>query len=188
MRKICGFLLRLSGWKVDSNVPVEAKRCVLVFAPHTSAWDFVYGKLALKSMGLNARFLIKKEMFWFPLGLLLKGLGAMPVDRQQAKRLPIHSVQLFEKHKELTLMIAPEGTRKYTENWKKGFYFIASHANVPIVVAFMDWKTRSGGIAKVIYPSGNYENDLQVIQMSYKGMQGKHKGQFNLENKDENEI
>ncbi len=187
MRKICGFLLRIMGWKIDHNLPSEAKRCVLVFAPHTSAWDFVYGKLALKSMGLNARFLIKKEMFWFPLGLLLKSLGAMPVNRQQAKRLPIHATKLFETNKELTLMIAPEATRKCTENWKKGFYFIATHANVPIVVAFMNWKNRKGGISKVIYPSGNYDEDLKSIQEVYFGMQGKHKGRFNLENTDKNE-
>lgn len=177
----------MARWKVNQNVPTEAKRCILVFAPHTSAWDFVYGKLALTAMGLNARFLIKKEMFWFPLGLLLKSMGAMPVDRQQAKRLPIHSVQLFQKYNELTLMIAPEGTRKYTENWKKGFYFIATHAQVPIVVSYMDWEKRIGGIAKVIYPSGNYEKDLNEIQQVYKGMRGKHKGQFNLENHDGNE-
>lgn len=185
MRKFNGFLLRLLGWEIDQNIPAEAKRCVLVFAPHTSMWDFIYGRLALTSLGLNARFLIKKEMFWFPLGFFLRKMGAMPVDRQQVKRLPIHAAKLFEQHQELTLMIAPEGTRKYVEQWKKGFYFISTHAKVPIVVAFLDFGTKKGGLAKVIYPSGNYEQDLFEVQQVYRGMRGKHKGQFNMEKRDE---
>ncbi len=182
MKKWCFFLLKLGGWKIDKNIPKESYRAVLIFAPHTSAWDFYYGKLAMIWMGLNVRYLIKKEAFRFPIGYFLRKLGAIPVDRQQVRKLPIHVAQLFEKNEKLTIMIAPEGTRKCTENWKKGFYFIANQANVPIVLAYMDWKERKGGIGKVVYPSGNYEQDLKEIQDFYRGMQGKHKGQFNLEN------
>lgn len=181
MCKFCGVVLKLMGWKLDPNFPKEAERSVLLFAPHTSAWDFVVGKLALSNLGLRSGFLIKKEAFWFPQGLILKALGAVPIDRVHARNVTSFAASLFEKHPRLSLMIAPEGTRKRTDNWKRGFYVTAQKANVPITLAYMDWRTKSSGIGKVIYPSGDFEKDLAEIQAFYKGMQGKNKGCFNLE-------
>lgn len=181
MRHICRFLLKLMGWKIDKIVPTGSDRCVLLFAPHTSAWDFVVGKLALVSLGLKSGFLIKKEAFWFPQGLIIRALGAIPIDRSNARNITDFSASLFTKHKRLSLMIAPEGTRKRNDHWKRGFYVVAQKANVPIALAYMDWRTKTGGILKSIIPSGDYDKDLADIQDSYKGMQGKHKGCFNLE-------
>jgi 1-acyl-sn-glycerol-3-phosphate acyltransferase len=181
MRWFCGFLLKLMGWKLNRDIPEGSDRCVLMFAPHTSAFDFVVGKLALVSLGLVSGFLIKKEAFWFPMGLLLKALGAVPVDRKNARNITDFSASLFDKHARLSLMIAPEGTRKRNDHWKRGFYVVAQKANVPIAFSYMDWKTKTGGIGKLIIPSGDYAKDLAEIQAFYKGMQGKNKGCFNLE-------
>lgn len=169
------------GWHLNNNIPNGSERSVLLFAPHTSAWDFVIGKLALVKLGLKSGFIIKKEAFWFPQGVLLKFLGALPIDRDNANKMPLFAASLFDKYDRLSLMIAPEGTRKKTENWKRGFYFIANKAQVPIVLAYIDWKTKKCGIGKIIIPSGDYEKDLKEIQNFYQGMQGKHKGFFNLE-------
>ena len=69
MKKINSFLLRLLRYKIDAvNIPSEAKKCVLLFAPHTSMLDFVIGKMALNVMGVKTLFLIKSEVFWWPLG------------------------------------------------------------------------------------------------------------------------
>ncbi len=181
MRWICGIILKLMGWKLIATIPKESERCVLLFAPHTSAWDFVVGKLALIRLGLVSNFLIKKEAFWFPQNLIIKALGAIPVDRSNARNITDFSAQLFEKHPRLSLMIAPEGTRKRNDHWKRGFYVVAQKANVPIALSYMDWKTKVGGIGKIVIPSGDYEKDLKEIQDFYQGMQGKHKGCFNLE-------
>ena len=181
MKIICKILLKIMGWKLDTNIPIGAERCVLLFAPHTSAWDFVVGKLSLIRLGLVSGFIIKQEAFWFPQGLILKLLGALPINRENSNKMPLFAASLFEKHKRLSLMIAPEGTRKRTDNWKRGFYFIANKANVPIALAYIDWKTKKCGIGKIIIPSGNFESDLLEIQKFYRGMQGKHKGCFNLE-------
>jgi 1-acyl-sn-glycerol-3-phosphate acyltransferase len=181
MRAICGFLLKLMGWKLNRTIPKETERSVLLFAPHTSAWDFVVGKLALVSLGLVSGFIIKKEAFWFPQGLILRALGAVPVDRTNARNITSFSAGLFDKYPRLSLMIAPEGTRKRNDNWKRGFYVVAQKANVPITLAYMDWRTKSGGVGKTIIPSGDFEKDLAEIQAFYKGMQGKNKGCFNLE-------
>ncbi len=181
MQRFSGFVLKLMGWKLDNNIPKESERCVLLFAPHTSAWDFVVGKLALVSLGLVSKFLIKKEAFWFPQGIIIKALGAIPIDRSNARNITDFSALQFEKYPRLSLMIAPEGTRKRNDHWKRGFYVVAQKANVPIALAYMDWKTKKGGIGKLMIPSGDYEKDLKEIQLFYTGMQGKHKGCFNLE-------
>lgn len=186
-RRFSYFILQIFGWRVVGDVPPEAQRCVLVFAPHTSAWDFIVGKMALYYMRVPVKFMIKKEAFWFPLGLILKAMGAIPVNRQQSMRLPVYAAELFEKNEKLALMIAPEGTRKNTENWKRGFHYIAQKANVPMAIGFMDWKTKTGGIITIKEPSNDYEKDLQEIQKLYYGMQGKYKGQFNLENRTKDE-
>jgi len=168
---------------MDFQVPKEAEKCVMVFAPHTSMWDFVVGKLTLIVMGLKPKIMIRKESFWFPLGLLLTFLGGIPVDRKHPAGLPATMASEIKKRKKISLIIAPEGTRKYTTHWKKGFYFIAQSAQVPICLCYIDWSNKTGGIfSDVIMPHlDNYEEDLTFIQNHYRGMKGKHAGQSHLE-------
>ena len=164
-------------------MPKEARKCVLVFAPHTSMWDFVIGRLVLTVMGLSPRFMIRKESFWFPLGALLRAWGGIPVDRKHPAHLPVDMADEIKQRKKISLIIAPEGTRKYTNNWKKGFYFIAQYAKVPICVCYIDWGAKTAGISLdvIINKPDDYDRDLAIIQNYYRGMKGKHLGQFNLE-------
>ena len=181
MKKICLFILKLLNYKIDlAHIPTE-KKYVLVFAPHTSWTDFVVGKMALTAMGVKAMFLIKKEMFFFPLNVWLKYVGAFPVNRKRAQRLTDTIAEYMKGKDEMVLLIAPEGTRKRVETWKRGFYYIAQKADVPIALAYLDYRERKGGIGPILYPTGDYEVDLQEIQKFYWGMQGRRKGRFNLE-------
>jgi len=183
MKKICLFTLKLLNYKIDlANIPKE-KKYVLVFAPHTSWTDFVVGKLALTAMGVKTTFLIKKEIFFFPLGIYLKYIGGYPVDRKQTKKLTDTIAEYIKERDEIAFLIAPEGTRKCVETWKRGFYYIAQKAEIPIALAYLDYRDKKGGIGPTFYLTGNYENDLQEIQKFYTGMQGRRKGYFNLENK-----
>ena len=183
IRFLCRISLLIFGFSIDYQVPDASKKCVMVFAPHTSMWDFVIGKLVLTVMGLKPKFMIRKESFWFPLGLLLKSLGGIPVDRKRPSGLPAAMAVEMKKRKKITLIIAPEGTRKYTTHWKKGFYIIAQHAQVPICLCYIDWGKKTGGIFQtVITPaSDSYDKDLAFIQNHYRGMKGKHAGQSHLE-------
>lgn len=183
VRFFCKIILLTFGFKIDARFPKEAERCVMVFAPHTSKWDFVIGKLILIIYGLNPKFMIRKESFWFPFSLLLKCLGGIPVDRKRPVSLPTAMANEIKKREKITLIIAPEGTRKYTTHWKKGFYFIAQQAQVPICLCYIDWGKKISGIFPdtIIPHSDNYEEDLAFIQKHYRGMKGKHAGQFNLE-------
>ena len=101
-------------------------------APHTSNWDFIIGKLAYTSAGLTAHFMIKKEWFVFPFNLVFKSMGGIPVSRNRHTRLVDQVVKVMKESKVFNIAITPEGTRQRTENWKKGFYYIALEAGVPI--------------------------------------------------------
>jgi 1-acyl-sn-glycerol-3-phosphate acyltransferase len=183
MKKICLLILKLLHYKLDlENTPKE-KKYVLVFAPHTSWTDFAIGKIALTALGVKTTFLIKKEFFFFPMGYYLRYLGGYPVDRNHAQKLTDSLADYIREKDEIAFLITPEGTRKRVETWKRGFYYIAINANVPIVLAYLDYEERKGGIGPVFYPTGNYEADLHEIQKFYKGMRGRKKGRFNLEEK-----
>jgi 1-acyl-sn-glycerol-3-phosphate acyltransferase len=182
MKRFCLFILKLLNYKIDvANIPVE-KKYVLVFAPHTSWVDFVIGKMALTVMGIQTTFLIKKEVFIFPLSAYLRYIGGYPVNRKRAQKLTDILAKFIKEKDEIVLIVSPEGTRRRVETWKRGFYYIALKADVPIALAYLDYKEKKGGIGPIFYPTGNYEDDLQEIQNFYRGMKGRKKGRFNLEN------
>lgn len=184
MRKINAFLLKMLGYHIDTvNIPPEARKCVLLFAPHTSYSDFVIGRMSLSAMGVKTVFLIKKEAFFFPLGIILRKLGGIPVDRVNVRKFPVFAADFIRKQDEIAFLLSPEGTRKLNPNWKKGFYFIAQEAQVPIALGYLDYKSRRGGIGPIFYPTGDYEKDIVTIKAYYYGMRGYNKGQFDLEDK-----
>ena len=165
-------IFRLQGWKITHYLPEEIKRCVIVVAPHTSNWDFPIGMGAIRFMKLNQRFAIKKEWLSFPFKRIFLSLGALPIDRSKntlgEKKSSVDAmVDLFAKHDELRLVITPEGTRSRVEKWKTGFYYVALKANVPLALAFMDHEKRECGIAKVIYPSGDFKADMKRIERQH---------------------
>ena len=184
MKKFNHFLLKLLRYKIDTvNIPPEAKKCVLLFAPHTSMIDFVIGIMSLSAMGVKTYFMIKSEAFWWPLGPILKKLGGVPVNRKNAVRVHLYASEVIKSSDEVALLIAPEGTRRLNPNWKKGCFHIANATGVPIALGYLDYKSRRGGIGGVFYPTGNIEADMAEVQKFYYGMRGRHKGLFNLEDK-----
>ena len=183
MEKTASFCLKLMGWTVNDFRPAE-KKYVLIVAPHTSAMDFVIGRLAFWTKGLPARFFIKKEFFVFPIRRLLKALGGMPIDRQQAGNVVEHSVNLLKEADELALIITPEGTRKATTHWKKGFYYIALGAKIPIVLIGIDYEKKCITAGKYLLPTGDIEKDMKEIKLYFKDFKGKHSEKFTIGNID----
>lgn len=173
--------LKIIGWKITGEMPVGLKKCILIAAPHTSGWDFLIGRAGFYSLGIRKiKFLIKQEMFKFPLGFFIKSMGAIPVDRSRNTNAINAISKMFAENENFLLMITPEGTRKYTTNWKKGFYYIAETAGVPIVLTFVDYAKKEGGIGPTLYPSGNYEEDFKIITDFYKSKTARYPENFNL--------
>lgn len=176
MSKLTGFLLR----KWDIFMAPEMTKAVVIMAPHTSMFDFIHGKLYFAHCGYKARFLMKKEMFWWPLGILLKKIGAIPIDRSKRVGQIRQVLEAFEKEKEFVLVLSPEGTRKKVKNWKRGFIKMAKGANVPVFTGFIDYKTRSLGIKGELDMSGTDAEIMARMKDWYSGMEGRHKDRFEL--------
>ena len=180
MRWIFSQLFKWLNWKIVGNIPIGIDKAVLVIAPHTSNWDFFYGMITIFLRHIPAKFAIKKEAMFFPLGKFLKRLGAIPIDRSlkyttDDKPNQVEMMaQLLQKEEKLLLIIAPEGTRSYAPRWKTGFYRIAIRAQVPIVLGYLDYAKKEAGIGPIIYPTGNIEEDIQVIQNFYKTKTAKY--------------
>ncbi len=179
MKKIISrFLLKLAGWTIKEDSVPDTKKAVILVAPHTSNLDFVIGRLAFNVLGIKAAFLIKEEVFFFPLGGILRRMGGIPVARKGNNSLVESLARRFQNVRELMLVITPEGTRAYNEKWKRGFYYIALKAGVPIVLAYVDYGRKEGGMGKVIYPSGDIEKDFREIAAFYQGITARYPEDF----------
>ena len=157
--------LRLMGWRAVGIYPADLPKFVVIGAPHTSSWDFIYGMLVIRALGANVRWMAKKELFDSMLGWVFYRLGGLPIDRSSRRNVVEQVVQIFEENDEMIIGLMPEGTRKRVDTWKTGFYYIALQANVPIVMAFFDYKHKRLGISDtIIWPSGDITADIAVIQ------------------------
>jgi amino acid transporter len=177
------FITSYLGWQIQNITPPEAcKKAVVLLAPHTSNWDFIYGMLFKFSYPtIPIRFAIKKEVMFFPLSCLMKALGAIPIARRttattHAKRPHMVSVMadMLRATDELFLLIAPEGTRSYAPRWKTGFYRVAEAANVPIILGYINYAKKEMGLGPLFYPTGDIEKDTQTIQDFYRSIPGKY--------------
>lgn len=177
---ISKFILKLLGWTIISEFTDDIRRAVMVVAPHTSNWDFIIGRLVFNAIGLNVKFLIKKEAFVFPLGYFLRKWGGIPVDRHKKTNIVDQVAGNFEGKDELVIIITPEGTRSRVSKWKRGFYNIAKKANVPIVLGFLDYKRKEAGLGPVIKSDKSYEEVASQIEAFYSDKTGKYPEKFNL--------
>lgn len=179
---IYSFIYRkILGWKAVSSVP-KYKKCIICAAPHTSNMDLFIGKLFYGTIGAKASFMMKEEWFFFPLGLFFKNAGGIPVNRGRNNSLVDQMVAVFEKKESFHLAITPEGTRQPNPNWKKGFYYIALKAQVPIVLIGIDYPSKTITAGKAIFPTGDIEKDMKEIKRYYKDFRGKNPENFDLGN------
>ena len=182
MKRISGFIIKLFGWKLSDNPPID-KKFVVIALPHTSMMDFVWGKLVFWYAGFAPSIFIKKEMFFFPLGLLLKALGAVPINRSRSAGMVEQVIEYFNKNDEFSVCITPEGTRKLTNRLKRGFYFIARQANVPIYLSVLDYKTKTMTIGERFMTTDDIDADMEHIRNYYIKMNptAKHPKQFSTD-------
>jgi len=177
MQKFSRWVFKVLGWKAVVTVE-EPPKSVICVAPHTSNWDFIIGKLYYWSLGRKSNFLMKKSWFFFPVGILLRSMGGIAVDRSKRTSVTEQMAEEFNKHESFHLAITPEGTRKLISKWKMGFYHIAVQAKVPIQLAYIDYAKKEMGISGILYPSDDEEADLVIIQAFYKTVNPKHPEKF----------
>ncbi len=181
MKKIVSTLILKSlGWKTSINRTDELLKCVMIAAPHTSNWDFFFAALTFWKHDIKFRFFVKdsytKSLF---LGFLVNKMGAIGVDRSKGMNLVDFAINILKENDEIVIMVPAEGTRKYVEKWKTGFYYIAKGANVPIALGYLDYKSKIAGVGPLIKPGEKMEDDFNTIQNFYKKISGKHSELYN---------
>lgn len=179
--------LNLMGWELDNHWDLNVDQCVMIAAPHTSNWDALYARLALKALGVNVRLTIKDSYMKFPFGPFVRAMGGIGIDRSvkqegQARPSMVQLMSdLFKTHPKLVMLVTPEGTRAKQEQWKTGFYHVATTAGVPIALAYMDYAKKKTGVGKIVYPTGDYEKDMVEIMSFYADINAKFPEKFSVD-------
>jgi len=167
------FYLKIIGWRRVGLLP-DIPRCVMIAAPHTSNWDAPIALAMVFAYRLKAHWLVKHTAFRWPFRGILRWLGGIPIDRTKSTDVVTQMVEELKKRAELVLLIAPEGTRRKVTRWKTGFYHIACGAGVPLVLAFLDYSRKEGGLGTVFYPTGDFNADMAEILGFYATITGRH--------------
>jgi 1-acyl-sn-glycerol-3-phosphate acyltransferase len=171
--------LKLTGWKVEGSLPANASKCVLIAAPHTSNWDLPYTLMVAFVLRLNVYWMGKSSIFKPPFRGLMMWLGGIPVNREQSTNM-VEASALAVKAADgsVQLVVPPEGTRSKARYWKTGFYYIAQSAQVPIVMAYLDFAEKRGGLGPALQPTGDIEKDMAIVKAFYAPIKGKHTDRF----------
>jgi len=171
-------LMRLSGWKFAGEPFPDVAKCVLIVAPHTSNWDFPVGVMAMYSLGLRGTYLAKDSLFRGPLAPLMRFLGGFPVDRSAKSDVVTQTAQLIARSERITVVLAPEGTRKLTRRWRSGFYWIAQQAGIPILPVTFDFGTKRIRLFPLFHPTGDQDGDIAKIRALYHPSMARFPEQF----------
>ena len=178
--RFCAWLLyKRMGWTKEVSEP-HPDKYIICLAPHTSNWDFLIGQLYIHAEGIKSNFLMKKEWFVWPLGKLFKAMGGIPVWRSKRTSMTDNLAQTAIDAKRFHLCITPEGTRSLNAEWKKGFYFIAQKAQIPILLYGIDYERRHIQCTKTILPTGDIDKEMREIKLYFKDFKGKHPEKFTI--------
>jgi len=173
---VAGFgrlMLSIAGWSIAGGFP-DRPKFVMIVAPHTSNWDFPVGLMAKFALHLKCRFIAKHSLFWWPLGLFLRAVGGIPINRAAAADFVDETVEIFDSREKLVLVITPEGTRSRVERWKTGFHRIARAATIPIVLVTFDYGRKVVRLGPAFPATADYDSDLAAIQSHITAAMARH--------------
>ncbi len=170
-------VLRLGGWRIAGPIP-DIPKAVVIAAPHSSNWDGIWGFAAKLALGLEVRVLGKHQLFWWPLGPLLRRLGGIPINREQPRGMIEQAVNMIRAVDRMWFVIAPEGTRKPVEKWKTGFLKIARAAEVPVMAVYFHYPERTIGIGHLFHVGDDLDAEMARVRTWYRPWIGRNRGTF----------
>ena len=174
-------LYKKMGWRKVITVE-HPEKYIICLAPHTSNWDFVIGQLYAHAEGFQINYLMKKEWFFWPFGTLFRKTGGIPVYRDKKMSMTDTLAETARRSESFRLCITPEGTRKPNPDWKKGFYFAALKAGIPILLYGVDFEKKLIQCTRSVMPTGDVERELPEIKQYYAGFKGKKPENFRIDN------
>jgi 1-acyl-sn-glycerol-3-phosphate acyltransferase len=167
------WLYHRQGWRAASEGPVP-RRCIIIAAPHTSNWDFLYFVGLTHDLGIRSYFMAKRELFFWPIGGFLRQIGGIAIDRGRSGNHVQAMIDEFAARDDFVLTIAPEGSRSSVRKWRTGFYHIAMGAGVPMVCGLMDYGRKLGGLGPAMLASGDYAADMAKVEAYYRSVTPRH--------------
>jgi 1-acyl-sn-glycerol-3-phosphate acyltransferase len=174
-RRVATAILRLGRWRMEGEWPDEP-RLVVIAAPHSSAWDAVWGFAMLLAMDLGVVFMAKKEIFVGPLAWYMRRMGGLPVDRAAPGGVADQVATRLREADRMWFVLAPEGTRRRVDKWKTGFWKIARAADVPVLCVAFDYPNRCVRIGPLMRCTDDFDVDMVGIRAWYRPFMGKNRG------------
>ncbi len=174
-------MMSLAGWTWKINIDEKyLKKSIIVCAPHTSNWDFYYAVFGFWAIGVPIKVFIKDSHTKAFYGKIIEWIGGIGINRAQASDMVSYAADLLKNNDDFVFLITPEGTRSFSERWKKGFYYIAQKANVPILIGIGDYKNKMARIESAIsVENKSYEEVCKEIEPFYKAEYAKHPEKYN---------
>jgi len=169
LRPLATLWFSATRFNVVGDMP-DLPKFIIVAAPHKTNWDLPHALAAGLHYRRPIHWMGKDSLFKWPFGGLMRWLGGIPVDRSKRNNAVAQMVERFNAADQLVVVIPPEGTRSDVARWKSGFYHIAVGAGIPLVLAFIDYKSRCVGVSQIFTPTGDYDTDLAAIQAVYAGI------------------
>ncbi|MEN9621447.1 MAG: hypothetical protein RL499_1640 [Actinomycetota bacterium] len=170
-RVIARIFWAFSRWTLVTE-PAPTRPTVLVGAPHTSNWDFVFMLAIAWKLDMRFRWLGKKSLFRGWRGPIMRRLGGIPVDRDSPTVVVGEVVDRIRSGDVFGLVVTPDGTRKGHSYWKSGFYRIARETELPVTLGFVDRTTMTTGLGPTIELTGEVSRDMDVIRAFYADKSG----------------
>jgi len=171
LQRLGRWILRLLRWRIEGAIPDEP-RLVIAVGPHTSNWDFIVGAAAMFALDIDLAFLGKHTLFRGPLGVLMRAMGGVPVDRSARHGVVGQAIDAFRAHPRFVLAIAPEGTRKGVQRLRSGCVHIAQGAGVPILVATLDGEARVVRLGPVLAAGMPAQDALASLEAHFGNVRG----------------
>ena len=160
------------GWQSVGEIP-DVSRFIVIASPHTTNWDLAFMLAVAWDVGFEVKWIGKHTLFAGPMGPLMRWLGGLPIDRRKRANQVDQAAAAVRGADKIMLAIAPEGTRSFSPHWKSGFYHIASTANVPILLGFLDYDRKIAGFGPLLQPSGDVDADFGTLRAFYGPLKGK---------------
>jgi 1-acyl-sn-glycerol-3-phosphate acyltransferase len=173
LRRSSSLILGIFGWRMEGQMP-DVPKCVMIAAPHTSNWDMVIMLFFAFAFSTKLFFMMKDSVFRWPFGGFFRWLGGIPIDRSKTSGVVGQSIEAFDNNERLVMVVPPSGTRAKVRAWRTGFYHIANGAKVPIVLGFLDYGRKRGGVGPMLMPTGDIEADMKEIRTFYSGITAKY--------------
>lgn len=174
-QRLARFVLRLMGWRIGKwELDYHTPKAVVLGEHHTSNMDAVLMVFMVAAMGRKLNWLAKSELNKPVIGAILKATGAIFVNRHAANGMVGHAVEMIQEHDRIFLTMAPSSTRSKTDRWRTGFYYMATGADVPVVLGYLNYRDKEGGLGKVIHLSGDMVQDEPIFQEFYANVQARY--------------